>query len=80
MVTHPSVFKAVALLLRESGARLFYGDSPGGIQPAIGALKKAGFHQIAEELGIAQGEFDRGSIVSFPEGISSKILYIAEGF
>lgn len=78
VVTHPSVFKAVALLLRESGARLFYGDSPGGIQPAIGALKKAGFHQIAEELGIAQGEFDRGSIVSFPEGISSKILYIAE--
>ncbi len=78
VVTHPAVFQAVALQFKEAGSSLLYGDSPGGVQPAMHALKKAGFHDVAMELGIEPGQFDHGKRVSFPDGITSKVLFIAD--
>ena len=77
VVTNPSVFAAVVSAFKDKGVRLSYGDSPGGLQTAIHALKKSGFHAIAEEMGVSLGDFDHGRSVSFENGISSKRLHIA---
>jgi uncharacterized protein (DUF362 family) len=49
--THPAVFRAVAELLKETGANMFYGDSPGFGSPEA-AAKKTGSAGIATDLGI----------------------------
>ncbi|MDG5815316.1 DUF362 domain-containing protein [Chitinispirillales bacterium ANBcel5] len=79
VVTHPSVFKSVAKLFKSRVSELNYGDSPGGFQPAINALKKSGHAAVADELGLKLADFDHGRYVSHPKGLSSKKLYIANG-
>ena len=51
VTTDPSIVRSVAKILLEHGARPFIADSP-GIDNFQNAAKKAGFTQIAEELGI----------------------------
>jgi uncharacterized protein (DUF362 family)/Pyruvate/2-oxoacid:ferredoxin oxidoreductase delta subunit len=77
IVTHFSVFKAVATILKQQECVVSYGDSPGGPLAAAGAMKKPGFSAVAEELNLTFGDFDHGQDVSFPEGISSKRIHIA---
>jgi uncharacterized protein (DUF362 family)/Pyruvate/2-oxoacid:ferredoxin oxidoreductase delta subunit len=77
VVTHPSVLKAVALLFQKKEVKLVYGDSPAGLQTALAAMHKPGFAKIAEELNMELGDFDQGKNVSFPEGVQSKQLFIA---
>lgn len=77
VVTHTAVFKAVALLFQGHGANLQYGDSPAGLQRAAQAMQKPGFAQVAADLNISFADFDQGRTVSFPEGIATKQLFIA---
>ncbi|NLL15358.1 MAG: DUF362 domain-containing protein [Fibrobacter sp.] len=76
VVTHPSVFKAVALLLQDHGVKLQYGDSPAGLQTSAQAMQKPGFNRIAAELNMEHGDFDHGRNVTFPEGIFCKQLFL----
>lgn len=77
--THPAVLTAVARLLREEGADLCYGDSPGGIISPLRALRKAGLHEAAEAAGVPLADFVKGRWVSYPEGRVCKRLLLAEG-
>ncbi|MBN1411974.1 MAG: DUF362 domain-containing protein [Spirochaetales bacterium] len=61
--THPSVFKAVARVLLQEGASLYYGDSSGMGKP-ITHLKRAGLAAAAEELGVLLADFINGREVS----------------
>ncbi len=77
VVTHPSIFRAVALLLQSHGVLLQYGDSPAGLQTCAQAMQKPGFSKIAAELNMEPGDFDHGRYVAFSEGISCKQLFLA---
>jgi len=78
VTTHPSVFRAVALLLKESGAVVSYGDCP-----SIGGCsfnsRVAGLKQVADELGIAMADFDHGREVSHTEALLNKRFVLANG-
>lgn len=74
--THPGVMRAVALVLQQEGINLSYGDSPAFILPVLHNMRKARLAQVAEELNIPLADFENGSWVSFPNGISSKRLFI----
>jgi uncharacterized protein (DUF362 family)/Pyruvate/2-oxoacid:ferredoxin oxidoreductase delta subunit len=74
--THPNVLRAVAEVLRETGARLSYGDSP-AIGSARAASRKIGMDAAAREAGIALKEFQPGREVHFAEGVQNKRFTIA---
>ncbi len=63
VTTHPSVFEAVAVVLKEFGCSLTYGDSPSG-GTAAHAARVAGLAEAAERLSIALGDFDSGRKVT----------------
>jgi uncharacterized protein (DUF362 family)/Pyruvate/2-oxoacid:ferredoxin oxidoreductase delta subunit len=64
---HPSVFRAVARELNQTGARLVYGDSPGfGNAQAI--AKRAGIAAAAATEGVEYVDFRTPVTRSFPEG------------
>lgn len=76
VTTHPAVFKAAAEVFKQTGAQLFYGDSPGVSKPER-AAQKAGLKKVAEEFGIRQADFNTPVTVSFPEAILAKQLKFA---
>lgn len=57
--THPVFFRAVVSAFKKSGATVVYGDHPGFGSP-IGAAKRAGLHEVAEEMGIEFADFQNG--------------------
>ena len=81
VTTHPAVFSAVARLLREAGyTRLSYGDSPGN--PTTSPEKAAtatGIGEAAEKWGVAEADFNTGSVVRFPEGRKARSFYLCRG-
>jgi len=76
--THPAVFEAVARLFKESGAKLFYGDSPGVGFPHITA-KLAGLDAVAQSLEVELADFTTLLDTPNPEGILLKQFQIAKG-
>jgi len=78
VTTHPAVFRAVAEALREAGAEICYGDSP-GFGSTAWVARRAGLADVAEELGIPLGEFGASETVSFPEGHLIKQFTLARG-
>lgn len=78
VTTHPTVFAAVARALREAGASLTYGDSPGFGKPESIA-RRAGLAEIAEELAIPFADFSTGREVSFADGTLMKKFVISNG-
>lgn len=78
VTTHPSVFRAVALLLREAGAKLTFGDSP-AFGSTTRVAKKAGLMAIADELGIELADFKNGESVSIEQALQNKQFVIAKG-
>ena len=78
VTTHPSVFRAVGLLLKESGAVVSYGDSP-----SVGGLaftaRAAGLKQVADELEIAMADFDHGREISHTTALLNKRFVLANG-
>lgn len=81
VTTHPSVFRAVASLLKESGyAHLSYGDSPGSLLTnPVKASEVAGIAEAADELGVERADFDHGTSVSFPEGKVAHSFQLCDG-
>jgi len=76
--THPLVFRAVAEVFQRQNLELYYGDSP-----AIGSMKRlvkqTGIKEIADSLDIRWSNFQEGEMVSFPEALLAKQLYLAKG-
>lgn len=78
VTTHPAVFRAVAECLKQAGAQLSYGDSPGfGRTETVAS--KAGISAVARELEIPMADFGSGETVSFPDGHLIKQFVIAKG-
>jgi uncharacterized protein (DUF362 family)/Pyruvate/2-oxoacid:ferredoxin oxidoreductase delta subunit len=78
VTTHPSVFRAVGLSLREAGARVSYGDSPSFGRSGM-HMGRAGLKRIAAELGIERADFDKGRTVSHRDALLVKSFVIANG-
>lgn len=78
VTTHPSVFRAVGLLLKQSGAIVSYGDSPSIGGCALNA-RRSGFKQIADELGIVMADFDHGRESCHTMALLSKKFVLANG-
>lgn len=76
--THPAVFKAVAEILKDAGARLSYGDSPATFKMEA-AAKKSGIEEAAREVGVKASDFEKGEEVVYKEGIQNKRFVIAKG-
>ena len=78
VTTHPSVFRAVAAHLKDAGAVLTYGDSPGFGTTEV-AARRAGIAAAAQSLDIPVASFGSGETVSFPDGYLIKQFTIAQG-
>ncbi len=78
VTTHPAVFRAVAGVFRQAGARLSCGDSPAFQSPGSVA-KRSGIAAVAAELGIELADFQSGAEVPFPEGRQNKTFFLANG-
>ncbi|HDN58967.1 MAG TPA: DUF362 domain-containing protein [Candidatus Marinimicrobia bacterium] len=78
VTTHPSVFRAVAEVLKDKGVKLAFGDSPGFVKP-YRAAEKAGLVKIAKELDIEFADFENGQPVYFSRGRQNKNFTIATG-
>jgi len=78
VTTHTSVFRAVAVLLKEAGAGVYYGDSPafGKCEPNI---RRAGLKQVGDELELELADFDFGKSVSHKNALLVKKFVIANG-
>jgi uncharacterized protein (DUF362 family)/Pyruvate/2-oxoacid:ferredoxin oxidoreductase delta subunit len=79
VVTHPELVRAVARLLVDHGVQVSVGDSPGGIGPSAATLKQCGFSGAVWGLPVETADFDHGRTVSCPAGVSSKVLFLANG-
>ncbi|UCB46763.1 MAG: DUF362 domain-containing protein [Spirochaetota bacterium] len=76
--THPSVFEAIGRILREIGADLLYGDSPGFGKPEY-HMRKSGIMSAAQKLGIPLADFEHGMEVEFKDSPFTKLFTVAKG-
>lgn len=76
--THPTVFKSVAEIFKNSGANLTYGDSPGFGSPE-NAAKKTGCAAVANELGLSISDFNNSKEVFFTDAMQNKKLTLVNG-
>lgn len=79
ITTHPSIFKAMIRILKDSGMdNLSYGDSPGIGSPS-GVARESGLAKIAEEYGLPLLDFSHGETVDYYLGKITKRFEIANG-
>ncbi len=76
--THPSVFRAVGVILKKAKVTVYYGDSS-GFGRSITNMKKAKLKRVADELGIMLADFDRGQPTTHNGALSNKRFVIANG-
>jgi uncharacterized protein (DUF362 family)/NAD-dependent dihydropyrimidine dehydrogenase PreA subunit len=78
VTTCTSVFRASAVLLKEAGADVYYGDSPafGKCEPNV---RRAGLKLIGDELGLKLADFDSGREISHKDSLLVKKFAIANG-
>jgi len=77
--THPVVVEALCRILKELGAEVILGDSPGGPFNATylkGVYHTCGLNEIAERTGAKLNSNCTQSDVSFPEGIIAKNITV----
>ena len=80
VTTHPTVFRAIAKILREQGyQKLSYGDSPGSVITPFKVAEAAGLKPAAEEFSLEEGDFTNGVKIDFPEGKAVKGFSICKG-
>jgi len=77
VTTHPSVFRAVAEIIKETGAAVSYGDSP-AIGSTSSAARKCGIRTVAEDLGIPEADFKTPVDVFFEKGVQNKKFILAK--
>ena len=75
--THHTVFRAVAEIFKETGARLSYGDSP-AIGSMLSAARKCGIKAVAKELGIVEADFKTAVEVFYEKGVQNKKFFVAK--
>jgi uncharacterized protein (DUF362 family)/Pyruvate/2-oxoacid:ferredoxin oxidoreductase delta subunit len=78
VTTNTSVFRAVASVFNEAGARVYYGDSP-AFGKCEGNLRRAGLKQVGDALGLKLADFDSGKEVSHKDALLVKKFTIANG-
>ena len=78
VVTHPSVFKAAGIILKNAGGVVSYGDSP-GFGNCKGNMRRAKLKPVADELGLVLADFDKGKAVPHKEALLSKRFVLANG-
>ena len=67
VTTHPSVLAGCTRLLREAGAQVRFGDSPGLDNPTY-AARRSGLLEAGVRSGAEFAEFSTGSRMANPEG------------
>ncbi|RLB72943.1 MAG: hypothetical protein DRH03_03945 [Deltaproteobacteria bacterium] len=76
VTTHPEIVRAVAMVLKDCGARLYLGDSPGfGSLETV--LEKCGFKPVLHEFAIIVTPFDQESVVVDTDNLVAKKLILA---
>jgi uncharacterized protein (DUF362 family)/Pyruvate/2-oxoacid:ferredoxin oxidoreductase delta subunit len=78
VTTHTTVFRAAAVLLKEAGAVVSYGDSP-AFGKCKGNLRRAGLKRVGDELGLRLADFDSGKPVSHKDALLVKKFVITNG-
>ncbi|MFC1872705.1 DUF362 domain-containing protein [Chloroflexota bacterium] len=76
--THPSVFRAVGLILNKAKTVVTYGDSS-GFGKCETNMKKAKLREVADELGMTQADFDKGQVIIHKDALLNKRFVIANG-
>ncbi len=76
--THPSVFRAVGVLLKKAKAAVYYGDSSAFGECAVN-MERASLKQVADELEIIMADFDKGKVVNHSTALLNKMFVIANG-
>jgi len=76
--THPSVFRAVGIILKKAEVTLSYGDSS-GFGRSIGNMRRAGLKQVADELSIMLADFSKGQYLSHDRARLNKKFFLAGG-
>jgi uncharacterized protein (DUF362 family)/ferredoxin len=79
VTTHPSVFKAAGRILKDVGADVWCGDSPGFFLKCEPNMQKAQLKQAAEEIGARLVDFDRGKLVTHKAALLNSKFMIANG-
>lgn len=76
VTVHPEVFRGVAESFRQTGASLFFGDSPGKGRPDRVA-KRCGIQHVADQLNIPLADFRTVVKVNNPQARIAKQLPLA---
>jgi uncharacterized protein (DUF362 family)/Pyruvate/2-oxoacid:ferredoxin oxidoreductase delta subunit len=76
--THPSVFRAVGIMLKKANAILSYGDSS-GFGKCEANMRRAKLKQVADELEITLADFDKGRVVTHSSALLNKRFVLANG-
>ena len=74
--THPSVFRAVGVILKKAKVTVSYGDSSGFGKSEVN-MKRAKLKQVADEMGITLADFTRGQHVAHNGALLNKRFFIA---
>ncbi|MDO8426569.1 MAG: DUF362 domain-containing protein [Deltaproteobacteria bacterium] len=77
VTTHPSVVKAMILLIKDAGARPYVGDSP-GLGTARKAAEKCGILEVCRQTQTELIEFKELVFAENPEGHTFKRLEVAK--
>lgn len=77
VVTHPEVLRGTVNAFGATGATLFYGDSPAGVQNIDAVVNKCGYTDALAGIPVALAPFDKGIMVDVKEGRAGKKLTIA---
>ncbi len=77
VTTHPSVFEALIMILKENGYNnLSYGDSP-GLGSTSHVAKKVGLSSVASKYDVIEKDFSKGEVLSNPKCQFTKQFNIA---
>ncbi|MBN1523578.1 MAG: DUF362 domain-containing protein [Spirochaetales bacterium] len=75
--THPYILYGIGRVLKENGFSVVYGDSP-AVDKTEWAVRRGGFAEIADELGIELADFSTGVEVKNPDAKQNKVFNIAK--
>lgn len=78
VTTHPAIFRAVAEMFQNAGAKISFGDSPSYQSPDT-ASRRTGIDAVATELNLSLADFQSGKEVFFKDGYQNKKFTIANG-
>jgi uncharacterized protein (DUF362 family) len=78
VTTHPAIFRAVAEIFQNAGAKVSFGDSPSYQSPDT-ASRRTGIDAVATELNLSLADFQSGKEIFFKDGYQNKKFTIANG-